>query len=512
MLKRVKSILTNQYFLILLILSLGLVVRLYKLDNPIADWHSWRQADTVSVSRIYLQEGINVLFPRYYDISSIQTGTFNPEGLRLVEFPIFNVANAYLAKVAPIKYPDILLSKSWKAIGYSPSSVELWGRLLSIASSLFSVLFLFLIGKNIYNKSVGLLAALFFAIIPYNIYFSRVILPEPMSVAFGLAGLWAYVKFIKADNKWMLYLSGVMFAVSLLIKPFSAFYLLPALYLTISKFGFREIFKSSKLFIRLLVFVNLALVPFFVWRVWINYNPIGIPHFSWAFNGDNIRFRPAFWRWIFAERFGNLILGVWGLVPVAFGIVAKTGKKYSYFSHYFLLAIVLYVTVFATASVRHDYYQTFVVPAIALALAVGTYAMWESEVFNKLLVRGLLLFSIFVMLVAGWVQVKEFYRVNHPEIVVAGMALDRVAERNASVIASYTGDTAFLYQTNRYGWPVVDAGIDNVLARGADYFVSVNFADPDVAILSAKYETVEKTSQYIIINLRKPLANPVPAN
>ncbi len=30
------------------IIILGLALRLYKIDNPIADWHSWRQADTTS--------------------------------------------------------------------------------------------------------------------------------------------------------------------------------------------------------------------------------------------------------------------------------------------------------------------------------------------------------------------------------------------------------------------------------------------------------------------------------
>ena len=50
-----------EYFLFSLILILGFVVRLYKINNPVADWHSWRQADTASVTRIYVQNGINLL-------------------------------------------------------------------------------------------------------------------------------------------------------------------------------------------------------------------------------------------------------------------------------------------------------------------------------------------------------------------------------------------------------------------------------------------------------------------
>ena len=41
--------------LLILILLLALILRWYKIDNPLADWHSWRQADTASVSQEYLK-------------------------------------------------------------------------------------------------------------------------------------------------------------------------------------------------------------------------------------------------------------------------------------------------------------------------------------------------------------------------------------------------------------------------------------------------------------------------
>ena len=50
----------SKYWLIILMvfLILGFAVRLYKLNNPVADWHSWRQADTSSVSRNFVSGGI----------------------------------------------------------------------------------------------------------------------------------------------------------------------------------------------------------------------------------------------------------------------------------------------------------------------------------------------------------------------------------------------------------------------------------------------------------------------
>src|SRR5690554_4986334 len=92
---------------LLVFIVIGFLIRLYKIDNPVADWHSWRQADTVAVSRIYIEEGIDLLHPRYYDISTAQSGKFNPNGWRMVEFPLFNVLNAVLYKFFPILTVEI---------------------------------------------------------------------------------------------------------------------------------------------------------------------------------------------------------------------------------------------------------------------------------------------------------------------------------------------------------------------------------------------------------------------
>lgn len=469
-----------EFAVLIFILLAGFAVRLYKIDNPLADWHSWRQSDTAAVGRIYLDEGISFLFPKYYDISRIQTGILNFEGLRLVEFPVFNALHAILAKAFP-------------QIGF-----EIWGRLISITSSLVSALFLYLIGKRLMGKAVGLLSAFFFLFIPYNIYFSRVILPEPMAVAFGLVSIYLFVLYIEEDQKIALYASGLFLALSTLVKPFTFFYGIPLLYLAIKKYGVKSFFTTRK---ELLLFAKIAIVPFFLWRIWINQYPAGIPHFGWAFNGDGIRGRPAFWRWIFGERIGHLILGVWGLIPFSFGLLNIQRKNL--FSHFFLLGVALYLFVFATASVRHDYYQIFVIPAISLITASGSVYLWQEQKFNVYLRRGLLLFSLLIMFVVAGTQVREFYKINHPEILEAGAAIDRLTPKEAWVIAPYNGDTAFLYQTKRFGWPVVDEKIEKMIERGADYFVTVNWADPDTKYVEERYEVVAKTEKYLIVDLAK---------
>ncbi|MEK7188541.1 MAG: glycosyltransferase family 39 protein, partial [Patescibacteria group bacterium] len=420
--KRLLNYKYSEYLILFVVLVLGFSLRLYKIESPIADWHSWRQADTASVTRNFVDQGINLLYPTYHDISSIQTGSYNPRGYRFVEFPLYNFIHAILTKSIPFL------------------TLEVWGRLLSAIFACSSALFIFLIAKDLIDKKTGILAAFFFLFIPYNIYFSRVILPEPLAICLGLAAIWIFILFIKTEKYAYLYLSALVFALSMLVKPFTFFYSVALIYLLWKKYGFGKLLDNGKLLIRLSIAMSIALLPFFVWRIWVNQHPTGIPHFNWAFNGDKIRFRPAFWRWIFGERLGYLILGIWGIVPFAYGILKKSKNL---FPQFFFLGGILYVITFATANVRHDYYQTFLIPAISLILAQGSIYFWESKEFNSLLARPLLIFSILMMFGVGAYQVKEYYRINHPEIIEAGKAVDQIAQRDDLVVASYNGDTAF---------------------------------------------------------------------
>lgn len=481
LIERIKKVILSEYFLLSIILIFGFLVRLYKIDNPIADWHSWRQADTASVTRTYKERGINLLYPRYHDISSIQTGIFNPLGYRFVEFPVYNAVHA-------------LLSRN------SLFSLEMWGRLLSVFCALVSAFFIYLVGKRLMGKAGGLLSAFFFAFIPYNVYFSRVILPEPMGVAFVVISMWLFLLYIEKEKTLYLYFSGIFFALSMLIKPFMVFYSVPLIYLLVRKYGLKNLFLNAKLLIRFLIFTLLAIAPFFLWRVWVNQYPSGIPFFDWAFNGDKIRFRPSFWRWIFGERLGHLILGSWGLIPFSLGIFKKAKD---FFTHLALLGMLLYVVIVATANVRHDYYQIITIPAVSLALASGSLYLWRGDGLNRFLSRTILIFSIFVMLITGALQVKEFYKINHPEIIEAGEALDRIAPKDALVVAPYNGDTAFLYQTKRWGWPAVDTSFDILIKRGARYFVTVNFADPDTKYVQEHFKVLVKADKYLIADLTK---------
>lgn len=469
--------------MLFLILVLGLVLRLYKIDNPIADWHSWRQADTASVARMYVENGIDLLRPKYHDISNIASGFDNPEGWRFVEFPIYNAIHAVLYKT----YPELGFDK--------------WGRLTSTFISLGSLIFVYLLGKRFISPVGGLLAAFFFASLPFNIFFSRVILPEPLTVFFIISSLYLFSEYIEKEKKWAIYLSGFLFALALLMKPYIVFYGFAFIYLAWEKYKIKRSLKNVDFYI----FLSLVASPFFFWRGWMwdGDHIRGIPHWKWAFNGDNIRFRPAFWWWLFEERLGRMILGVWAVVPFALGFLSNKKSKHPYFIHVLFASQIAFMATIATASVRHDYYQTLTIPAVSLALASGFLFLWNAKNLNKQLSRLMAVGCVSAGLFFSFYQIKEFYKINHPEIITAGEKANQTLPKDAVVIAPYNGDTAFLYQTKRRGFPYIVYPLTEMIEKhGAQYYISVNFDNQTKQVME-EYTVIDKTDKYVIVKLVK---------
>ncbi len=449
----------------LIILALGFTVRLYKITNPVADWHSWRQADTASVTRNFVKYGVDLLHPRFDDFSDTSgKGLFNPNGYRFVEFPIFNLIHYSLF---------IILS-------FSHLSLETIGRLTSVLAALTSSVLIYLILSRKSGKTAGLLGMGFFLFLPYNIFFTRIILPESLMVTLSLAAL------VLFDYK-KIYLSAIFGALAVLVKPVALFLLMPIFWQWWREYKL-QLFKSKLFWIWNLILFT----PFLMWRIWEARYPMGVPANIWLLNGNGIRFKGAFFQWIFGERIGHLILGSWGIYPLLEGLVAINSYWLAW-----VIGALAYLTVFATGNVHHDYYQITIIPIISIILALGVSRA------NTFIKKLLMLVCVLFMFAFSWYEVRGRYQINHYSIVDAGRAVDRLTPKDAVVLAPYNGDTAFLYQTNRRGFPFVYFPVKDFIDNyGVTYYVSVNY-DALTREVMNKYTVVEQNPDFVIVKLEE---------
>jgi 4-amino-4-deoxy-L-arabinose transferase-like glycosyltransferase len=466
----------DQYILLTLILLISFAVRLYKIDSPIADWHSWRQADTAAVTRNFIKYGFNPFVTYYDDMSGVaENPVANPNSFRFVEFPIYNITT----------YPVYLL------FGVQ----DKYSRLVSVLFSLGSIVFLYLITRRYLGKKIGLLTSLIYGLLPFNVFFSRTTLPEPTFLFFALGMVYFVDSWILKSKLNLAILAFIFTVIAFLIKPWAIFFVPPLIYSLFSQKGVKKSLKYLGFFI-------LALLPFFAWRLWILQQPEGIPASGWLLNGDGIRFRPAFWRWIISERLGGEMIGATGLVLFVIGMIIKPKSK-SLFLHIWLLSQFLYLIIIATGNVRHDYYQYIVTPIVCVFLTLGfTYLISGVRDFIPRF-WTIILSLIFLPLVfySTWLQVKEFYNVNNTAMVSAGKKADKILPKDAIVVAPYNGDTAFLYQINRKGWAFIPTSVTNLIADyGVQYFISTA-KDNKTNWVMRHFQVIEDNPQFVIVDL-----------
>lgn len=474
-------------FFMILIAILTIALRLYKINIPLADFHSWRQADTASVARNFAADGINLLKPRYDDLSNIQSGFENPKGYRMVEMPIYNAA--------------ITLLNGTKAC-----SIDVCGRVLSVFAATITVLVIFYLLLKEHGLMAAVLGGLTYAISPFFVFFTRVVLPDPTAVALAMSSVFFLYLFTNSQNhklKSRLYyfLSAILFSLAVLIKPTAIFYAVPLGYLFIRTYTWNVLRKPL-----VYLFWLIAFVPLFMWRQYILLYPEGIPTSEWLLTSvhtvqglQSIFFKPSFFRWIFFERINNLMLG--GFLTPFFVIGAMVRQK-RYLTHSILLGSLAFLFTFQGGNVQHEYYQVMIMPALAMFVGIGiSHLHTNSKQFISatLLVPAVVtsfLFSLFI----SYYTVRTYYDYSG-ELVQISQVVRDLTQKNDLIITDTLGDTTLLYLSERRGSPSIYKDFSELKRDGYKYFVTQNIAFANTMVADKTYTPIFRSDKFILFEL-----------
>ncbi len=167
--------------------------------------HAWAQSDHFALAQGFIENGFDLFHPKYDDISKLQSGLENPEGYRMVEFPLYNAIVAV------------------GSMAFSFLSIEQVGRWVNVILSVVSAIAIF----EILRKSKGLISAwiatIVFAIFPFFVFYTRAALPETLAITFILTSTW-----IASNSTKNFYLkvatSFILFGLAVLVKPTAIFF------------------------------------------------------------------------------------------------------------------------------------------------------------------------------------------------------------------------------------------------------------------------------------------------
>lgn len=428
-----------------------IIFRLYKIDTPLIEYHSWRQADTAAVARNFSRYGFDLLKPRYDDLSSSQSGIKNPFGFRMVEFPLYNawIGASHLA------IPQL--------------SIVTWGRLISLFCACILLYCTYYIAVESGGEIAGFIAGIVFATFPFFVFFTRVILPEVPAITAALLAV--YIANRKNATHFSMYSSVVLFSIAMLIKPTAIFYGVAWAY------GFIKTLqqhKLSKKLLRIFLMAVVACTPLILWRIYILNYPEGIPSSEWLIGYVNVEsglkpifMRPAFFRWILYERVTLLIMGTFGLPFLIAGLFKRT-KTFLPLS--LLVSTALYVGTFQGGNVQHEYYQILALPTIALYAGLGASYLYGKMHHNTS--KSLLLVGCFLLLALGWTYSWEkvhHYYYSLSDIPKFAKAVENFVKPDDLIVTDTAGDTTVLYALDRKGSPTIYGGAQQMKDDGYGY-------------------------------------------
>jgi len=335
--QKIKSFLKSNYIIILILIT-SLIIRIYYI-SPIITWDE----------SIYSNLG--------HDLSkNLLSYSFKDKGWS--DFiPCGNNLN-YCWPKAGFRAP---LLPYLIAVFYFIKLESLLAYLLPIIGTL-NILLVYILGKSIFNKKVGIYAALLFGFLPLNIYYSTKILTDELFIFLVILSFLFFWKGYEKNNNAYKVIFGASLALALLSR-YTLIWFIPVFffYLLIRNKSLKFL-KDEYLQYSILLFIIL-ITPWLIYG-WFSYgNPLGP-----FIHGQEAS---SYWGgsspWYFFFEYSWKILSIAGPLFIAtllFLFYKKELKKKEFY--FLILWIVIFFLMSFTSIHKEERYLLPIVPAICL--------------------------------------------------------------------------------------------------------------------------------------------------
>jgi hypothetical protein len=335
---------------LILIFAAASLVRFVDVLRPI-DKPSWRESDLGSVSRNFVTEGFNPLYPQ------IDWRGQTP-GYAEMEFTL---------------YPA-LIAGTYEIFGIH----DYLGRVWAFIFSLGAMFFFFKLARLYLGDVFAVFAALFFAFNPLVVEISTAIQPEGLMIFTYLAAVYFFLRWLDSEKNKFFWPAVIFTALTILAKATAAHIGVFFGVLLLQKYGWETV-KQKKIWL----FGTLSLLPGVLWYVhakslWKIYgNSLGVSNeYHWI--GPDFFTNSYFIEGILHTEVFKVWL-IFGLIVGAFAVWRGAGEKLT--RHTFLWFAAIFVIYLAAARTTADdwasYYHIFSVAPAALLFGFGIKKLWE---------------------------------------------------------------------------------------------------------------------------------------
>lgn len=452
---------------LLAVVVVAAFLRLPGIGNPIMDHPGWRQGDTAAIARNFARREYNVMRPQ-----TLYNGP--PPNYVELELQIVPFAAASLDKAFGVR--------------------EIFGRLVTLAFSLGTVVLVALFGRWLFgSKRAGLLAGFFYAVFPGSVYYGRTFMPDTAMVFFLTAALYAAARMLLATERPRArFVAGTALLLTLayLAKPVAVLAFIPLLGLLWERSRSRkpEILAAAAA----LAFIPLALL-------WLYDREVAsYAEWHWASGITRLHVLPSLARSFtnlgaFGEKFvqarialgmlRDTMLGRVGFVLSLAGFVALpwVPARSKTLVWTWLCAALLYLFVVVTVE-RVDYYLYPFLPLCALvaggalARVIRVALEIEAAPAARYALLAVVPIAALAALLTSRAAVAAYYDYNRDAYRNARELATQLDPGALVVIGHYGPDVQ--YYIDRFGWeedPLLWTPFDeeSAIRKGARYFISI---------------------------------------
>lgn len=273
----------------------------------------------------------------------------------------------------------VLLSISFRLFGFG----VLQGRIVSVGLAFFTVIFTYLLGKELYYKDIGLLAALLLIFNPLFFFVSRTIRMDIAVACFTLVALYFIVRALKTGKSYYYFITGLFSALSVLSHPNG---ILGVVSVILIYFMCKIDFKNHKIKFKLKEILYMIISPILLLIPYLWYISLDFPDFIRQFGSNMGSSTGNHLMIIFMEssRYQNLnifinselgILSVLLLFILMFLVVLIIiylfKSKNSFNSKFLIINLIVPIVVFALIDQKMSYwYFTIILPYWSLIIAI----------------------------------------------------------------------------------------------------------------------------------------------
>lgn len=181
------------------------------------------------------------------------------------EAEYLNMARSWALGTSYLRYDVVrpILFSLVTALFFKISPTEFLPRFFILVLSVVSVAGVYYLGKELYDKRVGLLSCFFASVFYLNLFFTYRLQVDIPSTTFFIFGTLFFYKYFKYKSNKSLYIASLLIAIGTLFKQSTAF-MLAAIFIYILTTEKLKFLKKKEIWIAALIFVAIQL-PYVIW-------------------------------------------------------------------------------------------------------------------------------------------------------------------------------------------------------------------------------------------------------